>query len=63
MRPARWVRSEDAPLLKKLIETLRSDMANDQDDVPVLLMRNAWEFGRYQQDWPGINFSAVRERS
>jgi len=60
---ARWVRSEDAPLLKKLIETLRSNMANDQDDVPVLLMRNTWEFERYQQDWPGINFSAVRERS
>jgi peptide chain release factor 3 len=60
---ARWVRSKDPALLKKLIETHRSSMADDQDNVPVLLMRNAWEFGRFQQDWPEINFSAVRERS
>jgi len=60
---ARWVRSDDPALLKKLMETHRSNLANDQDDVPVLLMRNAWEFGRFQKDWPGIEFSAVRERS
>jgi peptide subunit release factor RF-3 len=45
------------------METLRSNMAEDQDNVPVLLMRNAWEFGRFQQEWPGISFSAVRERN
>jgi len=60
---ARWVRSDDPALLKKLMETHRSNLADDQDDVPVLLMRNAWEFGRFQKDWPGIEFSAVRERS
>jgi hypothetical protein len=38
-------------------------MADDHDNAPLLLMRNAWEFGRFQQDWPGIDFSAVRERS
>ena len=60
---ARWVRSDDPVLLKKLMETLRSNMADDQDNVPVLLMRNSWEFGRFQEEWPGITFSAVRERS
>jgi peptide chain release factor 3 len=60
---ARWVHSDDPNVLKKLMETLRSNMADDQDNVPVLLMRNAWEFGRFEQEWPGINFSAVRERS
>jgi hypothetical protein len=29
----------------------------------VLLMRNAWEHGRFQQEWPAITFSAVRERN
>jgi peptide chain release factor 3 len=60
---ARWVRSDDPALLKKLMESHRSNLADDQDDVPVLLMRNAWEFGRFQKDWPGIEFSPVRERS
>jgi peptide subunit release factor RF-3 len=53
----------DPAELKKLIEALRSNMADDQDEVPVLLMRSAWEFGRLQQEWPGITFSAVRERN
>ena len=60
---ARWVRSQDPADLKKLLETHRSNVAEDQDNVPVLLMRNAWEFGRFQQEWPTIEFSAVRERS
>jgi peptide chain release factor 3 len=60
---ARWVRSDDPAELKKLMEALRSSMAEDQDGVPVLLMRNAWEFGRFQKDWPEITFSAVRERN
>lgn len=60
---ARWIRSDDPAILKKLIETHGSNLADDQDDVPVLLMRNAWEFGRFQQEWPGIEFSSVRERN
>jgi peptide chain release factor 3 len=60
---ARWIRSDDPALLKKLVETHGSSFATDQDDVPVLLMRNAWEFSRLQQDWPGITFSAIRERN
>jgi peptide chain release factor 3 len=60
---ARWVSSDDSAVFKKLLETLRSSMADDQDNAPVLLMRNTWELRRLQQDWPGINFSAVRERS
>jgi peptide subunit release factor RF-3 len=44
-------------------EALRSSMAEDQDGVPVLLMRNAWEHGRFQQEWPAITFSAVRDRN
>ena len=59
---ARWVRSTNPAAIKRLLETHRSDLAEDQDDVPVLLMRSEWEFGRLQQDLPEIEFSAVRER-
>lgn len=38
-------------------------IAKDHDDAPVLLMRNEWEFGRFRQDWPEIEFSAIRERN
>ena len=60
---ARWIRSNEPTELKRLMETHRANLADDGDDVPVLLMRNQWEFGRFQQDWPKIEFSAVRERN
>ena len=60
---ARWILSRDPAALKTLIETHRAMIAKDQDDAPVLLMRNEWEFGRFRQDWPEIEFSAVRERN
>jgi peptide subunit release factor RF-3 len=41
---------------------LRPSAADDADGAPVLLIRNAWELGRFQQDWPKITFAAVRER-
>ena len=59
---ARWIRSGDPALLKRMIETNRPKMADDQDNAPVLMMRNDWEFGRFVEEWPGIEFLAVRER-
>jgi peptide subunit release factor RF-3 len=40
----------------------RSNIAQDQDDAPVLLMRNEWEFGRFREEWPDVDFLSVRER-
>lgn len=60
---ARWVRSKDPVVLKKFIEANRSRLALDQDETPVLLMRNAWEFDRFVEEWPGIELAAVRDRS
>lgn len=59
---ARWVGADDAAELKRLIEAQRSNMAEDGDGDPVLMMRNAWEFGRLQQEWPNIRFTSVKER-
>ena len=59
---ARWVSSEDPAELKRLLDTHRSSLAEDGDGATVLLIRNAWELGRFQQDWPNIRFASVRER-
>ena len=50
-------------MLKQLLEGHRSMLAADQDEAPVLMFRNDWEFGRFVQEWPGVEFTAVRERS
>lgn len=49
-------------MLKWLVESNRSKMAEDQDGAPVLLMRGDWEFGRFVEEWPEVEFLAVRER-
>jgi peptide chain release factor 3 len=59
---ARWLRSRHPAMIKQLVEANRSKMAEDQDGAPVLMMRNAWEFGRFVEDWPEVEFLAVRER-
>jgi peptide chain release factor 3 len=59
---ARWVAADEPAELKRLAETLRSSMAEDGDGDPVLMMRNEWELGRYQQEWPAIRFTSVKER-
>ncbi len=60
---ARWLRSKNPVVLKKFIEANRSRLALDQDETPVLLMRNAWEFDRFVKEWPEVEFAAVRDRS
>jgi len=59
---ARWVSSDEPAELKRLMETHRSSMAEDADGEPVLMMRNAWEMSRFEQDWPKVRFANVRER-
>jgi len=59
---ARWVAADDPAELKRVLTTLRPSAAEDVDGAPVLLIRNAWELGRFQQDWPNIRFESVRER-
>jgi peptide chain release factor 3 len=59
---ARWIRARDPAQLKRLTEANRARLAEDQDGEPVLLMRNDWEFGRFREEWPDVEFAAVRER-
>jgi peptide chain release factor 3 len=59
---ARWVSADDPAELKRLLAANRGSAAEDADGAPVLLIRNPWELGRFQQDWPKIRFASVRER-
>ncbi|MEA3000796.1 MAG: peptide chain release factor 3 [Sphingomonadales bacterium] len=59
---ARWVSADEPAELKRLLAANRGSAADDADGAPVLLIRNPWELGRFQQDWPNIRFANVRER-
>jgi peptide chain release factor 3 len=58
---ARWVEAEDPLLLKKFVEGNRSVLADDHDNAPVFLARNAWELRTMMKDWPDIRFRETRE--
>jgi len=59
---ARWVSSEDPAELKRFVEANRGSLAEDRDDAPVFMARNAWELNRTTQDWPNLTFRTTRER-
>ena len=60
---ARWIGSADPAMLRQFMESHRTIIADDQDEAPVLLIRNEWELGRFREEWPGIALATVRERS
>ena len=60
---ARWVEADDPLLLKKFVEGNRSVLAEDHDNAPVFLARNAWELGYVAERSPAIKFADIRERS
>ena len=60
---ARWISADEPEELKRALSALRPSAAEDADGAPVLLIRNDWELGRFQQDWPKVKFANVRERN
>jgi peptide chain release factor 3 len=59
---ARWVEGEPAEV-KRFIEANRVAMAEDHDQAPVFLARNAWDLNTTMRDWPSLRFSATREQA
>ncbi|MBD8893191.1 peptide chain release factor 3 [Roseibium litorale] len=57
---ARWIEC-DQPTLAKLIEAHRMSIANDRDDKPVFLFKNAWEIGYVTEKFPTVKFRETRE--
>jgi peptide chain release factor 3 len=60
---ARWVAGDDRAEVKRFIERHRGSLAEDRDDAPVFLARNAWELNRTMQEWPKLRFLTTRERT
>ncbi len=60
---ARWITGDDPALIKRFIERHRGSLAEDRDEAPVFLARNAWEMNRTIDDWPDLRFMATRERA
>ena len=60
---ARWVRADDAQMLKKFIDANKASVGKDHDGETVFMARNAWQLDRAQEDWPDVKFLKVREQS
>lgn len=53
---ARWVESSDPLALKKMLDANQTSIADDHEDQPVFLARNAWHLERAAEDYPNIRF-------
>jgi peptide chain release factor 3 len=60
---ARWVEADDPQTLKKFTDAQRNDLADDHDETPVFLARNAWHLDRAVEDWPGLRFLKTKEQA
>ena len=59
---ARWVEHEDHNELKKFIDANQASLAEDHDESPVFMARNAWHLERAEKDWPGVKFNKTKEQ-
>ncbi len=59
---ARWIEGEAAEV-KRFTEANRAALAEDHDNAPVYLARNAWELNTTLREWPGLRFTQTREQA
>jgi peptide chain release factor 3 len=59
---ARWIRADDSQILKKFINENSTAIADDHDDDPVFLARNAWHLDRAGEDFPDVEFLKIKEQ-
>jgi peptide chain release factor 3 len=58
---ARWLEAEDPHMMKKFFDKNNSAIADDHDQAPVFLARNAWHLDHAAEQWPDIKFLKTRE--
>jgi peptide chain release factor 3 len=59
---ARWIEGEAAEV-ERFIDANRAAVAEDHDDAPVYLARNAWDLNTTIGEWPALRFNATREQA
>lgn len=57
---ARWLRSDNAPVLKAFIDNNQGAMAYDHDNEPVFLARNDWHLNDAQEKSADIEFLSAK---
>lgn len=60
---ARWIEADDPNLVKKFIDDNLSNIAEDHDNAPVFLARNAWHLDNALETFPDIRLVATREQT
>ena len=59
---ARWIEADDPQLLKKFIDENSTAIADDHNQEPVFLARNAWHLDRAGEDFPNVQFLKTKEQ-
>ena len=57
---ARWISAEDPAALKKFIDSNQVSIAQDHDDDPVFMARNAWHLSDAEEKFTDISFRATK---
>lgn len=57
---ARWVSCEDPVMLKKFVDENQASIAQDHDDDPVFMARNAWHLQDAEDKYKEIKFSETK---
>jgi peptide chain release factor 3 len=60
LHTARWVERDDPIAFKAFLDSNQTALADDHDDAPVFLARNAWHLDRTAQDHPKVRFLKTR---
>ena len=59
---ARWISAADPKILDGFMADHRAALANDRDEAPVFMAKDAWELGYVEQRNPEIRFAATKDR-
>lgn len=57
---ARWLSAEDEKKLKAFTDKNQAALANDHDNDPVFLARNAWHLTDAEEKYPDVKFTATK---
>ena len=60
---ARWIEADDPLELKRFVDANQAAIAEDHDDTPVFLARNAWHLDDAEKNWPQLKFMKTKEQT
>jgi peptide chain release factor 3 len=58
---ARWIESDDHQLLKKYVDSIPGNLAEDHSGAPIYLARSEWQLDHALDDFTGIRFSRTKQ--